>query len=732
MATRTSPLSEKKAPLRDKKTRAIGPEMGTDTQADENFLVYREYRGAYRGYHVQMEEDWEFARLGMQWTEDEVQALKANGQAPIVVNQLRRIVEQYIAMMAGRAPRWRVVPRVAGATEVANILSDLLSYNWDISGGDLILQQVIGDSLIRGVGAAMAYMDPNSDYGRGDIKIAYVHPRTLYFDPSMRDPLAKDSEHAIISQLISKSRLAQMYPSRVADIEKAGIDHTDEDYVATSKAPADGQYGWAAGDKLKRSREQLRVIDRYTKILMPHLMVMHPVSGDPIDLVPKHEEKRIKELIDLTNLAIKAQYPEARDISIDQYEIRELNVPRIRQVVSMTTDPNENNYTRRLPGGAVLTDQILPISRYPVVPFYNIFCGNPFGIGEARDLRSVQEFVNKMFSLLVKSATGIASGGQWIVPKESGAMEEVEEKGSMPNAIIGYAGGPQNAPVKTAPGNLPAGHFNLIAKAEEIMDSVSGMSAQLQGAPIGDRESAALRGMRNAEATRRPDQKLKGVEMGLSELGQVVLEMDQRFYVDKKIFHISDTAGDLLQMSIDPRGQNGPMLTGLDGDAIYGSINVGAYQVKVSPGSTRPTNRIERLEESLKLRQMGLADAQAVAEYIDDPKLKASALRLNEISQLQQQIQAQETQLSELKKRASVAENESLNARKAVDIAQHNAQLETLEAAFKRRLDGIEKRVAIMAGTMTGKMDAERRVAEVQAKSAVQQAEVQPKEVQGG
>ena len=143
MATRTSPLSEKKAPLRDKKTRAIGPEMGTDTQADENFLVYREYRGAYRGYHVQMEEDWEFARLGMQWTEDEVQALKANGQAPIVVNQLRRIVEQYIAMMAGRAPRWRVVPRVAGATEVANILSDLLSYNWDISGGDLILQQVI-------------------------------------------------------------------------------------------------------------------------------------------------------------------------------------------------------------------------------------------------------------------------------------------------------------------------------------------------------------------------------------------------------------------------------------------------------------------------------------------------------------------------------------------------------------------------------------------------------------
>ena len=261
------------------------------------------------------------------------------------------------------------------------------------------------------------------------------------------------------------------------------------------------------------------------------------------------------------------------------------------------------------------------------------------------------------------------------------------------------------------------------------MDNVSGMSAQLQGAPIGDRESAALRGMRNAEATRRPDQKLKAIEAGLSELGQVVVEMDQRFYVDKKVFHLSDTAGELLQMSIDPRSQNGPMLTGLDGNAIYGSINVGAYQVKVAPGSTRPTNRIERLEESLKLRQMGLADAEAVAEYIDDPKLKASALRLNEISQLQGQLEAAETQLSEMKKRVSVAENESLNARKAVDIAQHNAQLESLEAAFKRRLDGIEKRVAIMAGSMTGKIEAERASAEAQAKSAAQEAEVQPQQM---
>lgn len=711
-----------RATLWDSALRAIAPDNRGRTAAVENLELYREYRDGYRSHLEAMEVDWEFGRLGIQWTQNEIDELEDAGQPDIVFNQCRRITEQYVAMLAGRAPRWAVAPRLAGAVPVARVLADLLSYCWDISRGRTQVAQTIINSVVMGTGAMGAFLDPNEDYGRGDVIVRDINPRTLFIDPSIRDPFARDAEHLILSQLVPRTRVAQEHPEYREMIEKAASDTSDEDWVNSTGSARDRRYTWAEGDNTHVRRDPLRVIDRYTKILQPHWLVLEPSTGEPFDLIPKENWRRVRKLVEQADAALRSRFPDSAGVEVT---VREVNVWRVRQVRSLTTGPRYA-YSGTPQAADTLLDRVLPITRYPVVPLFHIFTGSPFALSEIRDVRSVQEFINKMFSLLVKSATGIASGGQWLVPKESGAMEEIEKKGAKPNAVIGYAGGPAGKPEKTIPGVLPQGHFALIEKAESVMDAITGMSAQLQGVALGDRESAQLRAIRNEEATRRPDQKLAALEEMLSELGQVQIEMAQAFYRDRKVFSLSDTAGKLQATAIDP--ESGQIVR-LDGETIYGSINVGQYAVRVIPGSTKPTNRMEKLAEAIQIGTI-LSGASAgvanmMAEYLDDPVLRDGALAIAQERSLQPQMAQMQEEIQRLGRRLQISENESLNARKAVDVAQADAALAKKLVAFEAELGTIKREMKSTADRLTADLSAETRVVKATVRSSAQNRQVQ-------
>ena len=700
--------------------------------SQDNYDIYRSYRDAYSGHLSQMDDDWSFAS-GMQWTEAEVEELAKNGQAPHIFNHLRRISEMYTAQMSGRAPRWQVSPRLAASRNVAAILGEILGYIWETSSGNIILQQVINDMIIRGTGCMACVYDQQADYGRGDIQLKYVSPMTVFFDPATRDILGRDAEHIVNSQLVSKTRLAQMFPGHAKIIESAGVDFTDEDYRTHVNANTLGVMGYADGDKKKSERQVLRLIDRFTRITEPHLIILDPVTGESVDLIPKREEKRVRALVEQMDAALRAENPDSPGLEIP---VQEVQVPRIRQVTSITTRARGNyGSARRNASGEILADQVLPISNYPIVPIYNggTFAGNPFPASEVRDLRGPQEFVNKMFSLLTKSATGTASGGQWMVHEESGATEEIEEKGSLPNAIIRWSGSPELQPQKTPPSPMPQGHFALIEKAESIMDSVSGMFAQLQGMSGGDRESARVRAIKQEESGRRPDLKLRAIESAISCLGGVTVEMVQSFYRGRKVFSISDTAGRMRDLMVD----GGANVMELDGNRIYGSINIGAYAVQVTPGSTRPTNRQSKLAEALEFKALGLVDTQAVAEMIDDPILMESASRLSESANYEGKIQELSESLQAAERKLAIQETENINARKSVEVAQFQGLLEKKLTTFERRLMQMEKSVGIQAGrtidaAKQAQTAAQAETRATQAQAPAPQSQQPPEEVQGG
>ena len=63
----------------------------------------------------------------------------------------------------------------------------LASRHIDISDGDETFKQVVHDYAVTGLGYMYVYVDPEADYGRGEVKYTHVDPFRVYVDPASRD-----------------------------------------------------------------------------------------------------------------------------------------------------------------------------------------------------------------------------------------------------------------------------------------------------------------------------------------------------------------------------------------------------------------------------------------------------------------------------------------------------------------------------------------------------------------
>ena len=130
-------------------------------KAHDLFRTYSKNRETWAN-HAQ--EDKEF-RLGKQWTEERRRILRARGQAPIVENRIHPAVEAAKAMITANRPSFRCAAREDSDNKVAQVLSALLSYMYDISDGRSVIREVVDDYYVTGLGYIHVYQDPMMDMG---------------------------------------------------------------------------------------------------------------------------------------------------------------------------------------------------------------------------------------------------------------------------------------------------------------------------------------------------------------------------------------------------------------------------------------------------------------------------------------------------------------------------------------------------------------------------------------
>ena len=689
-----------------------------------------QYSSSRENWAKQAVEDNEF-RNGKQWTKEQSDALRDKAQEPIVVNVIFSAVEQAKALLTANKPRFQSTARETSDTEVGRIFSDLMSYVWDNSNGNVELKQAIDDYYVKGMGVMMAYTDPDKDFGRGEVCLKSLDPLEVYFDPSSKDPFCRDSGHILVAKLMSENQLIQFYPEYEEQIknsqETSHINITSESRHSLKSEDVTLK-SRIAGEELSGDRE-LEMFTRYTKIRMPYYKIYDPYSNEEKVLnEEEYKDYQNEQIVILTNSNGEQQiftdekevrgYVQLHDSVGDTFHL--MQDPASGQTVPMAGEEHQGsipNSTSHIDiaskmhligeekilvnqieitnikqcvsvGDVMLYQSILPIEEYPIVPIMNGFNRNPYPMSDVRLVKGLQEYINKIRSLIIAHASS-STNVKLLIPRGAVNKQQVEQDwGRAGTAVIEFD--PElGSPVVASPIPLPNELYKNEADAKADIEKILGIYALMQGdmsaAPQTFKGTVAL----DEYGQRRIKSKRDDIEEGLNQLGKVVLGLIQYVYTDQKVLRLMQPNNKPKEVVV-----NSPLYDDIGN--VVGKLNditVGKYDIIVASGSTLPSNRWARFEYYMQLYQAGLIDQIELLKQTDVADMEGVLERNGQMQQMQQQVQSQSEEIKKLKGDLQTAQRESLHDRKRVEVkefekklAKAEAKIEMAQQLYKARL----------------------------------------------
>ena len=693
------------------------PEIHPEVRLTQD--LFSNYSSSRSDWAKQASEDAEF-RAGKQWSDKQVKSLRARAQEPLVVNVIHPAVEQAKAMLTANAPKFQSTGRDNSDTEVGRVFSDLMAWVWDISNGNTELKQAIDDYYVKGMGVMVAYIHPEADFGKGEVYIKSIDPLSVYFDADSQDPFCRDASNIIIAKRMTEKELIEIYPEFEDNIKASSqTSHINEE--------SENRFGLMKEDVLPKPRKQgmldiefereLEVFERYTKVKIPYYRVFDPLSNDEKLLTdPQYAEYREEPAVILTVSGGEQQ------VFTDQMNVSKFMAihDEVGKVYHLELDPmtgqpmpvagreNENSipnsYTAIDPivkgelidnekimvnkvmvtnikqcisvGDEYLYSVVLPIEDYPVVPIMNNHHRNPYPISDVRTVRGLQEYINKLRSLIVAHASS-STNVKLLIPRGSMNKKQLEEEwGRAGTAVIEFD--PElGQPIVAGPVPLPNELYKNEADAKADIERILGIYTFMQGdvgsAPQTFKGTVAL----DEYGQRRIKSKKDDIEYSLNQLAKAVVGLMQYVYTSEKIIRLIQPNNKPLEVKI-----NQNLYDDVSGHLIkkINDISVGKYDIIVVSGSTLPSNRWARFEYYMQLYKSGLIDQIEVLKQTDVADMEGVLERAGQMQKLMQQVQQQEEQIKKLKGDLQTAQRESVHDRKRVEVKEFEKKLAKAEA----------------------------------------------------
>ena len=337
--------------------------MEKDSRATYNEELYREWRNARADWDVEARNDIDFY-LGNHFTESESDELSSRNQADIPMDRVSAAIEKFKAVLTSRPPAFTITPREDSDVQVASLWRTVMGYVWQISDGDWQMKQAIQDYATTGMGYLYAYIDSESDFGRGDVRFTYVDPFRVYASPSSRDRWFSDSDGIILSTILTGEQAVNLYPELgdqtdpVTGEKIDGLIHElsefaygEEDYPASQNKNSMKIFTPAeVKDKNYFASKKYQILERFYKIKIPYYRVIDMKSQE--ETILSQEEY----------LMFAQENVEAFEIGA--FTSVEVLQTRVKVCASM--------------GEIVLYEQVLNTDEYPIVPLPNIWTGTPY------------------------------------------------------------------------------------------------------------------------------------------------------------------------------------------------------------------------------------------------------------------------------------------------------------------------------------------------------------------
>jgi len=619
---------------------------------------WRKWFDARKDWDVQAREDIDFY-LGNHFTDAEAKELAERNQMGLPIDRLYAAIEQFKAIITSKPPKFSAVGREDSDTKLAQVWKTILEYIWDNSDGDEVFKQVIHDFSVAGLGYFYGFIDPEDDYGRGEVKFTYVDPFRVVVDPNSRNKWFDDASGMQLSTILTRDQLLDAY-SMLGEVDEEGsalIDNIDnmgseEETYPSSQNQQTGasftpdivkDYDW--GDKA----EKYRLIEDFRKVKVPFYRVADMQSGT----------EKILDSKGLQMLLADDGTQEAFDKG--QFDIVEVQQTRI-QVTCIV-------------GQVVLYEKILDTNIFPLVPVPNIWTNTPYPMSDVRKNKGFQRFLNKVMSLITSHAQA-SSGLKLLIPQGSVQdIEDLERDWANPNATIEYDAS-FGEPHFPSPQPLAGSIMQLPQMVEHYIDLNIGIFEMQQGNTEAAPKTSSGTMMMEDFGQRRSKSKLRDVEASLKRLGKLMYHLAKSHYDFKKTFRITQPNNDITEYTINKKLYDDKTK---ELQTIENNLAVGTFDIRIIGNSTMPSNKWGEWNVYMEAFQAGLIDKVEALKKTEIFDKEGVLQRTDEVAKLQQQLQGAEEQIKKLSGDLQTATRETIQSRKQVEVAKFQGKLKEQE-----------------------------------------------------
>ena len=617
-----------------------------DNKARLNRDLFQKYADARKDWDVNAREAIDFS-LGNHFSAEESEVLQSIGQADFTIDRIYAAIDKLKSLMTSRPVKYGITAREDSDTKLANVWKVLLEYIFDISDGQYHFKQAVHDYATTGLGYFYAYIEPEADFGRGEVKFTHVNPFRVYVDPASRDRYFQDAASIILSTILTQEQLVNLYPDVMPflkDIET--FDSQDEDYPDSRNKNSNVIFTPAEVDSKDYDTtltQRYRILERFSKVRVPFFRVAsitddteQIMSAEQFGIFMEDNEEKFKNNI---------------------YSYVEIPQTRIKVTASI--------------GQVLLYETILDTDIYPIIPIPNIWTNTPYPKSDVNKVKDMQRLLNKLFSLALSHAQ-TAAGLKLMIPQGSVEdLSQIEKDWANPNAVIEYDPS-YGEPHLAQPQPLSGEFYALINQVERYIDLNFGVPELLQGFKSGATDSVRGTMLLAQMGEGRGASKLRDIEMSLQQLGKVIYQMSKSHYTFEKSFRIVQPNNDITEFTVNNRmydDKRKELLT------IQNDITSGQFDVRIMSGSTMPSNKYAEYQMYMEAYQLGLIDKVEALKKTEIYDKEGVLQRTGEVQRLQSIIGQLQDQIKEISGDLQTAQRESVSDRKRVEVEKFKSKL---------------------------------------------------------
>ena len=296
---------------------------------------------------------------------------------------------------------------------------------------------------------------------------------------------------------------------------------------------------------------------------------------------------------------------------------------------------------------------------------------NPYPLSDVRMVKGLQEYINKIRSLIVAHASS-STNVKLLIPRGSMNRKNLEEEwGRAGTAVIEYD--PElGQPIVAGPVPLPNELYKNEADAKADIERILGIYSLMQGDPSNMPQTFKGTIALDEYGQRRIKSKRDDIEEGLNQLAKVVIAFIQATYNTQKVIRLIQPNNKPKQLTI-----NEPMYDNISGEFLgrLNDVTVGKYDIVVVSGSTLPSNRFARFEYYMELYKSGLIDQIEVLKQTEVADMEGVINRSSKMKQLTSQVSSQQKQIKDLSGDLQTAQRELVHARQRVEVEKFKSDL---------------------------------------------------------